>query len=151
VQRQVLSLGIETGQVARAVGIARSLAMCTYRSDREFAERFVPAANGADSAVGYLDHCGEHFAARFDVHAYLCLSHSIDAHEIRPGEIGIPLDLAGFNSDQIVPVRQLVEFRRLLGGTGSLTLADSPFGHDAFLKENDAVSSVIRNHLETIR
>ncbi len=151
VQRQVLGLGLDCGEVARAVSIARSLAMCTYRSDREFSKRFATGVNPASSATAYLDHCGAHFARRFNIYAYLCLSQSIDDHHVQPQEISVPVDLAGFNSDQIVPVRQLIALRQLLGSKCSLTLSDSIYGHDAFLKEENAVSGVIREHLESLQ
>jgi homoserine O-acetyltransferase len=143
VQRQVLDFGISNGDHKTAVRIARSLAMCTYRSEREFSRRF-----RGNSPVAYLDHCGEAFSEQFNIYAYRCLSQSIDDHRLDPAEIGIPVDLAGFTTDQIVPPQQLLELRRRLGGAGSLKLLDSPYGHDAFLKERGTVSAIIRRHLE---
>lgn len=145
VQRQVLDFGIANNDHSTAVRIARSLAMCTYRSEREFSRRF--RADGG-SPVTYLDHCGQSFAERFNIYAYRCLSQSIDDHRVVPSDISVPVDLAGFTTDQIVPPRQLQELRRGLAGGGALKLFDSPFGHDAFLKERGIVSTVIRRHLE---
>ena len=143
VQRLVLEFGIANGDHKTAVRIARSLAMCTYRSEREFSRRF-----RGDSPVAYLDHCGEAFSEQFDIYAYRCLSRSIDEHHLDAAAITIPVDLAGFTTDQIVPPQQLLEFRRGLSGASSLKLLDSPFGHDAFLKERGIVSAIIRRHLE---
>jgi homoserine O-acetyltransferase len=148
VQRQVLSLGLETGEIEKSVAIARSLAMCTYRSEREFSRRFRDRKEGQHPASAYLDHCGTRFAEIFDIYAYLCLSQSIDDHLVEPERISVPVDLVGFNTDQIVPVHQLISMRQRLGGKGSLTLSDSIYGHDAFLKETGAVSRIIREHLE---
>jgi len=143
VQRQVLDFGIRNGDHKTAVRIARSLAMCTYRSEREFSRRF-----RGNSPVAYLDHCGEAFSEQFNIYAYRCLSQSIDDHHFDPADIGIHVDLAGFTTDQIVPPEQLMELRRRLGGERSLKLLDSPYGHDAFLKERGIVSAIIRRHLE---
>jgi homoserine O-acetyltransferase len=149
VQRQVLELGLASGRSEEAISIARSLAMCTYRSEREFSSRFRRKPGGGHAAADYLDHCGRRFAEVFDIHAYLCLSQSIDDHYLVPEDVSVHLDLAGFSSDQLVTVQQLISLRHRLGGTGCLTLADSIYGHDAFLKEVSAVSDIIREHLES--
>lgn len=148
VQRQVLELGIAGGDPKNAVRIARSLAMCTYRSEREFQRRFAGTGSNRNSPAAYLDHCGTEFADRFNAFAYQCLSQSIDDHYVDPSRIDVHLDLVGFTSDQIVPPQQLIELRSMLPGDSSLRLLDSQYGHDAFLKERGAVSSVIRKHLE---
>lgn len=148
VQRQVLEFGISGGDPESGVRIARALAMCTYRSEREFQHRFPPAGPHQGSPASYLDHCGAAFAERFNVYAYLCLSQSIDDHRVDPSLITTPLSLVGFTTDQIVPPQQLISLRGRLAGDSSLKLLDSPFGHDAFLKERGAVFSIIRKHLE---
>lgn len=148
VQRQVLEFGISRGSPEAGVRIARSLAMCTYRSEREFQRRFAPTGPHQASPAAYLDHCGAAFADRFNVYSYLCLSQSIDDHRVDPSAITTALDLVGFTTDQVVPPTQLIALRGKLAGDNSLKLLDSPFGHDAFLKERGAVSSIIRKHLE---
>ncbi|MDX1555818.1 MAG: alpha/beta fold hydrolase, partial [Xanthomonadales bacterium] len=150
VQREILALGLRHDDSANAVRIARSLAMCTYRADREFSRRFAPGAGGISSVTDYLDHCGTQFSSRFNAHAYLCLSRSIDAHCVDPANIRVPLDLVGFSSDQIVPPAQLFDLRSKLGGESSLKIVDSQYGHDAFLVETGAVSKLIRRHLEVL-
>jgi len=70
-QRQIVELGLSTGETREAMAIARGLAMTTYRSREEFAERFdsAPVEQGQGSATfpveGYLRAHGERFAARW--------------------------------------------------------------------------------------
>ena len=151
VQRQILELGLQTGQEFTALKLARSLAICGYRSEQEFATRFKTGAlEGPESVTAYLDHCGTKFASGFDIHSYLCLSESIDSHQFSTDEAVVPVDILGFNSDQLVPVHQLIRLRKKLGTSGKLNLKPSLYGHDAFLKERQAVAGVISDHLEYI-
>lgn len=145
VQRSVLEFGISRGDPTTAVQIARALAMCTYRSEREFSRRF---RSPGGSPAAYLDHCGIDFARRFNIYAYRCLSRSIDDHFVDPAAITIPIDLVGFSTDQIVPAQQLIDLSRRLPRAGWLKLIDSSYGHDGFLKEEASVGRVIRKHLE---
>src|SRR6476620_901780 len=68
-QRRVVELGLDTGSVDNAMSIARGVAMTTYRSAAEFAERFssVPLRTTPSDARfevdEYLRACGERFAA----------------------------------------------------------------------------------------
>jgi homoserine O-acetyltransferase len=149
VQRQILKLGMETGQEFTALKLARSLAICGYRSEREFSSRFkAGVTDGPESVTAYLDYCSEKFASGFDIFSYLCLSASIDSHQFNPDQVRIPVDLLGFNSDQLVPVHQLIKLRKKLGPDGKLILKPSLYGHDAFLKERQLVATVISDHLE---
>ena len=123
--------------------------MCTYRAEREFTARFPARAGGISSVTEYLDHCGARFSDVFNIHAYLGLSRSIDEHHVNPASIGVPLDLVGFSTDQIVSPEQLFELRSRLRLASTLKIIDSQYGHDAFLVETGAVAKLIRRHLES--
>jgi homoserine O-acetyltransferase len=58
--------------------------------------------------------------------------------------------LVGVTSDTLVPVRQLESLRAALGSGGSLHLLDSPWGHDAFLKEPAAIARLIDRSLTSL-
>ena len=149
VQRQILELGLATGQETQSLKLARSLAICGYRSEQEFATRFEAGVlTGPCSVTAYLDYCGAKFAGNFNIHSYLCLSESIDTHRFSVADATIPVDLLGFHSDQLVPPHQLIRLRKKLGTSGKLTLKPSLYGHDAFLKERQAVAREIKEHLE---
>lgn len=146
VQREVVRLGLRHNDVEPALKLARALAMTTYRSGQEFAQRFAAEGHCAD----YLEHCGLSFARRFDPHAFLCLSASIDSHFCQPNQIKVPIDLLGFASDQLVPVSQLQTLHAQLPDPGWLSLCESLYGHDAFLKEDALMKHHITRHFAAL-
>lgn len=146
IQRELVAFGQRHGDAETGLKLARGLAVTTYRSGQEFAARFGPGPEGG--CPDYLDHHGERFAARFDPQAFLCLSQSIDTHSVRPEAIRLPVDLIGFDSDQIVPPAQLAGLYERLGTPGRYEQITTIYGHDAFLKEFPAVAASIRSHLD---
>ena len=151
-QRGVVRLGIETGRVAEGLRLARGIAMTTYRTAEEFRGRFDSearwSAEGARFPVEeYLDDAGRRFAAAYSAESFLRLSESIDLHWIDPGTVRIPTTLVGVASDTLVPPWQMEELRDELRVATSLHVIDSIYGHDAFLKETDAISTVIAQAL----
>ncbi|HET7186607.1 MAG TPA: alpha/beta fold hydrolase, partial [Gemmatimonadaceae bacterium] len=68
-QRRIVEVGLETGRAAECMVIARGIAMTTYRTAREFEERFdaTPPAIGLDTEFDverYLRRAGERFVER---------------------------------------------------------------------------------------
>jgi len=148
VQRRILELGIETGAERRAVAIARALAMATYRSPQELAQRFGGGPRGLRLPVeDYLEARGEDFAERFDVHGYRALSLAIDLHRVEPEKITTPTTLVAVRSDQLVPPGQVRDLARRLAGRVSLHEIESLYGHDAFLKEVAAIAPILKEVL----
>jgi homoserine O-acetyltransferase/O-succinyltransferase len=147
IQREIVKLALQQGKAETGLSLARALAVTTYRSGQEFAQRF-EAGLGQASCLPYLEHHGKRFAECFDAYSYLCLSTSIDTHRVEPAAITVPVDLLGFSSDQLVPVEQLQNLHKNLKKTGFLSLIESPYGHDAFLKEVAEVAEIIQTHLE---
>lgn len=151
-QRRTIRLGIEHGCVEEAVGIARGIAMTTYRTSAEFAHRFAAAAHRDDAGFRfpveeYLAHCGETYAQRYSPWGFLCLSESIDLHRVDPANIHTPTTLLAVESDTLVPTWQVRALAAALGGATRLVSIPSLYGHDAFLKESTAVSGIIRDTL----
>ena len=146
-QRRVVSLGIESGKGEEALAIARGMAMLTYRTADEFAERFdggiaeacplTPSAPGA-----YLRCRGDAFRAVMTPERFLSLSASIDRHRIDPGRVGCPVLLIGAESDQLVPSDQLCTLAARLPACAGLHLLPCLYGHDMFLKEAEAVGAL---------
>ncbi|MGE3727011.1 MAG: alpha/beta fold hydrolase [Candidatus Sericytochromatia bacterium] len=147
IQREIIQFALDQGEPEKGLKLARALAVTSYRSEQEFTDRFA-AGLGPDSCLPYLEHQGECFSQRFDPHSYLCLSTSIDTHQVEPKSIAIPVDLLGFSSDQLVPVAQLQQLQKKLKRPGFLQLLESIYGHDAFLKEGTDVSQILKQHLE---
>lgn len=149
VQRDIVRLGRACGRVDEALGLARQLAMTTYRGSEEFARRFAarPEYRGDRfhfPVEDYLQHQGRQFAARFDPERFLALSESIDLHDVAPERITTPATLVGFSSDRLVPLADMCELQRRLHGPATLTVIDSPYGHDGFLKEPEQLAPLLR-------
>ncbi|MDE2871203.1 MAG: alpha/beta fold hydrolase [Gemmatimonadota bacterium] len=165
VQRAAVSLGADAGDPARGLALARALAMTTYRSAREFEERFSPfalRAGTADAAPGvtpgaararfpveeYLEARGTAFVRACGAERFLALSESIDLHGTRPGSLPAHALLVSFDSDVLAPPWLMEELAARQGRSRArhLTIA-TRYGHDAFLKETEAVSGCLRREL----
>jgi homoserine O-acetyltransferase len=149
IQRQILRLGQASGQINEALSLARQLAMTTYRGSEEFARRFDGTPDYREGRFhfpveDYLEHAGRSFVQRFDLERFLALSESIDLHDVAPESINVPATLIGFPSDRLVPLADLCELQRRLRGSATLEVVDSPYGHDAFLKETSKLAPLLR-------
>lgn len=149
VQRGIVRLGQQSGQLDEALALARQLAMTTYRGSAEFGRRFTGEPSWRDERFhfpveDYLEHQGRRFVERFDAERYLALSESIDLHAVEPEQVSLPTTLIGFPSDRLVPLADLCELQRRLRGPATLEVVESPFGHDAFLKEPEQLAPLLR-------
>jgi len=156
-QRNIVKLGLETDRVKESLAIARGLAMTTYRSAREFAERFdaQPIERTANDAIfpveGYLLHHGERFAATWLPERFLALSLSIDLHRVDPTAITTPTLLIAAEGDTIVPGEQMAALAELMAGPVRLAELPTLNGHDAFLTEPDTLGRLIADAFITTR
>jgi homoserine O-acetyltransferase/O-succinyltransferase len=153
VQRAIVRYALGHGEGARGLTLARALAMATYRSAREFEERFPgPAEAGPDGfrfpVEAYLMARGASYAAHYRPEAFVCLSESIDLHRVEPAEIRVPTTLLAVQEDQLVPLADMRELRDRHGGNCSLVEISSLYGHDAFLKETEVLRDLIARALD---
>lgn len=152
VQRRIVALGLETGRGNEAMALARALAMTTYRSEREFAERFdcAPLAGAGTTfpVERYLAHCGEKFAASFTSERFLALSLSGDLHRVDPAAIRAPTTLVAAEGDRVVPESQLQDLATRLGGPCRFVRLRTRFGHDAFLTEPQKIGRILATSLD---
>jgi homoserine O-acetyltransferase len=149
-QRRALALGDPSAGVA----LARAMAMLTYRTPEEFADRFNAPAVVRDRTVrvaaeDYLDVQGERHAGRMSTVAYRRLSESIDLHRIDPAELHVPITFVAVDSDALVPAADIEAFAAAVP-CASLRRITSRFGHDAFLKEQAQVAALIAEFLESL-
>lgn len=148
VQRGILHLG---GGSSEAVGLARALAMTTYRSAAELDRRFSHKADrgGQEDRGGtfpverWLGARGERFAGRFDAAAFARLSESIDLHDVDPTPLAVSTLLVSFSTDQLTPSWLVAELAACAPDVTHHVTIDSEYGHDAFLKEATRVGSVL--------
>lgn len=152
-QRRIVGLGLDTGETTEALSIARGLAMTTYRSAREFADRFdaSPIECSSNDALfpvdGYLRHHGERFASTWSAERFLALSLSLDIHRVEPETIRTPTVVVAAEGDTIVPRSQLDALVARLGGPRQLAELSSANGHDAFLTEPDQLGRLLDSAL----
>ncbi len=153
VQRSAAELGVVGGQTGRGLALARALAMTTYRSTQEFEERFDsgpldvghPGQSPARFPVEeYLNARGADFIKRFDTERFLTLSESIDLHRTSPETLLPHTLLVSFDTDLLVPPWLVDELATRSGRCPKHVTVPSLFGHDAFLKEADAVATLLK-------
>lgn len=153
VQRAMVRYALRHGEGMQGLTLARALAMATYRSAREFDERFPGEPERTSDGFrfpveAYLFARGESYAARYRPEAFVCLSESIDLHRIEPGEIRVPTTLLAVQEDQLVPLADVRALRDRHGGTCSLVEVSSIYGHDAFLKETEVLRDLLARALD---
>ena len=155
VQRRIVELGLESGNVSEALGLARQLAMTTYRSREEFARRFdvFPSKKTSRDAAfpveSYLEHHGQQFAGKWTASRFLALSLSADLHVVDPPLITTSTTLVAAQHDSIVPRADLEKLQSLLGGESSIVDLPTIYGHDAFLTEHTRLSAILSRAIES--
>lgn len=145
---------------SRGLALARRMALLNYRSPSELNNRFArswqselsPLGSGGRFAVeSYLDFHGNKFPRRFDANSYIRLVDAMTSHDVGRGRGGVAAALSrirartlvlGIDSDRLFPVEGQQTIARLVPGNidgDSPVVISSPFGHDGFLIEHDAV------------
>jgi len=152
VQRQIVREALARGDGAAGLKLARALAMTTYRSPGEFAERFSgPPLRDAERfrfpIEQYLFARGDDYVQKYRPQAFLALSESIDLHAIDASRVRTPATLIGICEDQLVPLADIREMAGRLGGECRLVQLSSIFGHDAFLKEGGMLQPIVERAL----
>jgi homoserine O-acetyltransferase len=149
IQRDTVELALQYGDGRAGLDLARRLAMTTYRTPIELESRFYdpePDCRDANGVVAYLEARGRDFAARVAPQRFLALSRSMDEHCIDPGRLECPVTYLAVVEDQLVPPEQIAEAARSTP-MGTLKRLHSLYGHDAFLKEDAAISAAITSFL----
>jgi homoserine O-acetyltransferase len=146
----------------RGLALARRMALLNYRSPSELNDRFQRSWQSGVSPIGgggrygvesYLDFHGNKFTRRFDANSYITLVNAMSSHDIGRGRGGVASALEGvtakalvlgIDSDRLFPVAHQQLIASLLPTTiddGDLVVISSPFGHDGFLIESEAVGT----------
>ncbi len=150
VQRRILKFAKECGRPEEGVSLARQLAMTTYRTPEEFAERFdsTPghAAGDPFDICSYLIARGRSFDMEAD--RFLTLSDSIDRHVVDPSTIRAETLLISALSDRLVPPGDMRRLAAALPVSATLQEIPSLYGHDAFLKETNVIGPQIKAFVE---
>ena len=139
------------------LGIARRIAHLTYRSAFELGERFGTGVqdDGRFAVASYLDHHADKLARRFDAGSYVALTETMNSWDVGRGRGGVDAALArvtaralvaGVDSDRLYPLELQQQVADGLGVP--LQVISSPYGHDGFLVEVDAVGELLRGLLD---
>ncbi|WP_409432817.1 homoserine O-succinyltransferase [Litorimonas sp. RW-G-Af-16] len=154
IQRRIVRLGLEAGTPKEGLKLARELAMTTYRTAEEFSDRFTLEETSHNPAMfdicDYLGSRGDRFAEQMDAKRFIALSESIDLHRVEPEAITAPTLLMTAISDQLAPLPDMRELRDRLKGPSELFTFTSLYGHDAFLKEYDAMGPRLAEFCESL-
>lgn len=153
VQRAIVRYAISKHDGGEGLRLARALAMATYRSQREFEQRFSGEAEHTESGYRfpvekYLFSRGDAYKSAYVPESFVCLSESIDMHRINPAAIHVPTTLVAIIEDQLVPLADMRALHDALPGTKQLIEVSSLYGHDAFLKETDVLRRVFADALK---
>lgn len=154
----------------RGLALARRLAMLTYRSTSELDDRFGRAWQsslspnddvGRYAVESYLDFHGNRFTRRFDANSYITLAGAMNSHDVGRDRGGIeaalqrasmPTLVVAITSDSLfVPETQhriAAALPHSVTGERALEI-DSPYGHDGFLLEINAVGQALRDLMAT--
>ncbi len=144
--------------------MARKIAVVSYKSPRQFGERFGrnPNRNGENphqklgdrfDVGGYLDHQGDTFRDRFEIESYDLTTKAMDLFDLTDADIRricAKVSLVGISSDWLFPaadVRALKDRFVRHGVDASYHEIESEDGHDAFLSDTVETSRVLRKIL----
>jgi homoserine O-acetyltransferase len=152
------------------LGLARALAMCTYKSGHLLHQRHgrkpdrggehpALSSHGRFDVAGYLDYQGRIFNDRFDANSYLVITRAMDTFDLGSTpeaefellrRIQARVLLVGISSDWLFPpedVRSLCERMQTAGVTARYAELESDHGHDAFLADADDLAPVLMAEL----
>ncbi len=174
-QREMVGTALRSGEIdlKLAFRFARKVGMLSYIGAALLENRFAhtinpnpPGASGTHFEVeSWLEHQAEKFASRFDAWSYWYLSramdlfnlaaHKRDASHAAGAAYGLKAERAlviGVHEDQLFPLYQQTDIAKMLEAEGVATEfveLSSPYGHDAFLVEDEMFAPLIRGFLDS--
>lgn len=154
----------------RGLRIARMIGHITYLSDKSMHQKFGRGLQDKSEpdydftnefqVESYLAYKGDSFVERFDANSYLYITKAMDYFDLSQPSGDLRKELArakaaflviSFSSDWLFPPymsKEIVSALRRNNLDVSYAEIQSDYGHDAFLKEVDTLSSLITSFLE---
>jgi homoserine O-acetyltransferase/O-succinyltransferase len=153
-------------QPETGLGLARAIAMLTYRSfeslEAKFGRQRVSEARELTDVSfeieSYLSYQGVKLVKRFDANTYLYITRAMDDHDISEGrgkvsevlrKMKMPALVMGINSDVLYPETEQKELMEYLPNAQYARI-NSPHGHDSFLIEFPQVAVRVRKFLSQV-
>ena len=155
---------------ANGLSVARMVGHITYLSEQSMHEKFGRQLRGAEayswkfdpefSVETYLRYKGDAFVKRFDANSYLYITKAMDYFDLsaQTGSLTEAMKsvqarflVISFTSDWLFTTaqsREIVRALRLNGIDVSFVEIESPYGHDAFLKEPEELTKLITGFLQ---
>jgi homoserine O-acetyltransferase/O-succinyltransferase len=139
--------------------VARGVALLSYRNQETYNFNQIDADLNSLSSFrseSYQRYQGEKLAARFNAFSYYFLSQSMDSHQVGRGresvegalkKIKAKTHLIGIQFDLLFTEKEQVFLAEHIQGA-FLYMIPSGFGHDGFLLEFDAISSIILDFIQ---
>jgi homoserine O-acetyltransferase len=143
---------------AKGLKAARAIGMLTYRNYDQFAKTQTDEDHSKTDdfkAASYINYQGDKLVDRFQVYSYWLLTKAMDSHNIARGRKSIENVLGniktrtlvvGISSDFLCPVIEQEYLHKHLTNS-SLSIIDSPYGHDGFLIEGEKIGREIEAFL----
>jgi len=147
---------------ASGLGVARMMAMLTYRSQPGYWTKFARSIVKRESqktfnVESYLHHQGKRFIERgFDAATYVTLTKAMDTHDIARGRgeyyevlegLKMPTLLVSISSDVLYPYSEQLELANHMP-QAQHHMIQSDEGHDGFLLEGTKVATLVRGFLD---
>ena len=150
IQRHIVRFAIDCGRPQEGLMLARAVALSLYRSSEEFAARFpvTPSLDGEQFAFPVERHLFSPggVAADFRAEAFLCLSESLDLHNVDAGRVFVPTIAVGSREDQLVPLSDVRALAARMA-TANVREISSIHGHDAYLREPEQLRGILATTL----
>ena len=153
----------------KGLSVARMLAMITYRTEQNFAGRWMRELalgnahewGGKFQVESYLEHHGMELVNRFDANCYLYMTKLMDLHDAGFARESVDAAFAryagksllavGISSDILFPNWQVNEMTGIANKNGvkaQYEEIESDNGHDAFLIDFDQLDDILRSFLK---
>lgn len=151
IQRHIVRFAIQCGRPEDGLRLARAVGLSLYRSSEEFAARFPGTPRLEDGEFvfpveRFLFVDAAESISTFRAEAFLCLSESLDLHQVDANRIFVPTIAVAAREDQLVP---LGDVRALVARMGSAHVREisSIHGHDAYLREPEQLRAIVASAL----
>lgn len=142
IQRETVKMARDLGAPEQGVDLARRLAMTTYRTPDEFKDRFLDPQPGSRDEAGieaYLEARGKAYAQKTSAERFLALSYSMDSANVAVENITAPTQFFAVDEDRLAPPEDIADTAARMANA-RITHHSSLYGHDAFLKDIEAVT-----------